>query len=197
MMPRPAQGYEIETSPGPGGENNGDVAASKEAEGSMSIDTGSSTEAGLPWSSSSTAGSRGLFGRAARRRLAAGGIAEVRGPAASMRRDSLFRRMLLVGRRGRDRRRVRADGDALAPLAAADLGRHRRACRSCSWGPRSPASTTATRRCCARPRSTRRRSCFSSPRCARSWRGSPAACSSAASSIAARRCSSGSRWPRC
>ncbi len=79
-----------------GGENNGDVVASKEAEGSMSIDTGSSTEAGLPWSSSSTAGSRGLFGRAAKRRLAAGGIAEVRGPAASMRRDSLFRRMLLV-----------------------------------------------------------------------------------------------------
>ncbi|HME02557.1 MAG TPA: sugar transferase [Solirubrobacteraceae bacterium] len=69
--------------------------ASKEAEAAMSVDTGSGTEAGVPWSSASTAGGR-LFGRAAKRRLAAGGIAEVRGPAASLRRDSLFRRMLLL-----------------------------------------------------------------------------------------------------
>jgi exopolysaccharide biosynthesis polyprenyl glycosylphosphotransferase len=41
-------------------------------------------------------GSRGFLGQAARRRIASPGIREVRGPAACMRRDALFRRMLLV-----------------------------------------------------------------------------------------------------
>ncbi len=72
----------------------GAVIKSKEAEGAMSVETGSGTESSVsPWVSSS--GSRAL-GRAGRRRLATGGIAEVRGPAASMRRDALFRRMLLA-----------------------------------------------------------------------------------------------------
>jgi exopolysaccharide biosynthesis polyprenyl glycosylphosphotransferase len=63
----------------------------------MSVETGSGTEAAGPWvSSSSLSGSRGFLGLAARRRVAATGISEVRGPAACMRRDALFRRMLLV-----------------------------------------------------------------------------------------------------
>jgi exopolysaccharide biosynthesis polyprenyl glycosylphosphotransferase len=63
----------------------------------MSVETGSGTEAGVPWASASPlAGSRGFLGLGARRRIASPGIREVRGPAACMRRDALFRRMLLV-----------------------------------------------------------------------------------------------------
>jgi exopolysaccharide biosynthesis polyprenyl glycosylphosphotransferase len=61
----------------------------------MSVETGSRTEAGVVWNPP-LSGSRGFLGLAGRLRLAAPGIAEVRGPAACMRRDALFRRMLLV-----------------------------------------------------------------------------------------------------
>jgi exopolysaccharide biosynthesis polyprenyl glycosylphosphotransferase len=67
----------------------------------MSVETGSGTKQGLPLGSA-LAGSRGLLGLVGRRGLAArrgglvSGISEVRGPAACMRRDALFRRMLLV-----------------------------------------------------------------------------------------------------
>ena len=40
--------------------------------------------------------SRGFLGLAGRRRVFVGGIAEVRGPAACLRRDAVFRRLLLV-----------------------------------------------------------------------------------------------------
>jgi exopolysaccharide biosynthesis polyprenyl glycosylphosphotransferase len=40
--------------------------------------------------------SRGFLGLGGRRRVVVGGIAEVRGPAACLRRDALFRRLLLV-----------------------------------------------------------------------------------------------------
>jgi exopolysaccharide biosynthesis polyprenyl glycosylphosphotransferase len=64
----------------------------------MSVETGSGTEAaGVPWASTSAlSGPRGFLGLGARRRMPTSGIAEVRGPAACMRRDALFRRMLLV-----------------------------------------------------------------------------------------------------
>jgi exopolysaccharide biosynthesis polyprenyl glycosylphosphotransferase len=64
----------------------------------MSVETGSGTEAAnVPWASSSgLPASRGFLGLGARRRSAVAGIAEVRGPAACMRRDALFRRALLV-----------------------------------------------------------------------------------------------------
>lgn len=74
----------------------------------MSVETGSGAEAGVGWGPSSLVDSRGLSGEgpvsssrgflglAGRRRVVVGGISEVRGPAASMRRDALFRRMLLV-----------------------------------------------------------------------------------------------------
>src|SRR5580692_11304524 len=79
----------------------------------MSVETGREVETGVAWSSSLTGtagtltssgtlagspvdGSRGFLGLSARRRVAAAGIAEVRGPAACMARDALFRRMLLV-----------------------------------------------------------------------------------------------------
>jgi exopolysaccharide biosynthesis polyprenyl glycosylphosphotransferase len=73
----------------------------------MSVETGNGAEAGVGWGppaladSRSSSGeppvaSRGFLGLAGRRRVLVGGIAEVRGPAASMRRDALFRRMLLV-----------------------------------------------------------------------------------------------------
>ncbi|HYM91207.1 MAG TPA: sugar transferase, partial [bacterium] len=67
-----------------------------------SVETGSGTEAaGVPWGSplagsGSMAGSRGFLGLPTRRRLVGTGIAEVRGPAACMARDALFRRMLLL-----------------------------------------------------------------------------------------------------
>jgi exopolysaccharide biosynthesis polyprenyl glycosylphosphotransferase len=73
----------------------------------MSVETGSGAETGVGWGVPSLVdsrgvaggrpvGSRGFLGLAGRRRVFVGGIAEVRGPAASMRRDALFRRMLLV-----------------------------------------------------------------------------------------------------
>jgi exopolysaccharide biosynthesis polyprenyl glycosylphosphotransferase len=58
----------------------------------MSVETGSSTESGVGWGQS-LPGSRGLLGR---RRVLSTGIAEARGPAACMRRDAVFRRLLLV-----------------------------------------------------------------------------------------------------
>jgi hypothetical protein len=76
--------------------------ASKEAGDAMSVETGNGAEAEVSWPASPLTGSRplaaqrGLLGLAGRRRLAAGAIAEVRGPAACMRRDTLFRRMLLL-----------------------------------------------------------------------------------------------------
>lgn len=70
----------------------------------MSVETGSGAEAGVAWGPDSGSlagsrvlpGSRGFLGLAGRRRLAVGGIAEVRGPAACMRRDAVFRRLLVV-----------------------------------------------------------------------------------------------------
>jgi exopolysaccharide biosynthesis polyprenyl glycosylphosphotransferase len=58
----------------------------------VSVETGSAAKkAALP-----LAAPRGLLALAVRRGALASGIAEVRGPAACMRRDALFRRMLLV-----------------------------------------------------------------------------------------------------
>jgi len=69
---------------------------SKEAHRGMSVEAGSTTtDAGAPWEGSITTGSRGFRGLAGRRRLASQ-ITEARGPAASLRRDGLFRRFLLV-----------------------------------------------------------------------------------------------------
>jgi exopolysaccharide biosynthesis polyprenyl glycosylphosphotransferase len=74
----------------------------------MSVETGSGAEAGVAWGPPSLAdsttlagsrplsGVRGFLGLGVRRRLVVGGIAEVRGPAACMRRDALFRRMLVL-----------------------------------------------------------------------------------------------------
>jgi exopolysaccharide biosynthesis polyprenyl glycosylphosphotransferase len=73
----------------------------------MSVDTGSGTDAGVAWSAPSLpeagalAGARPLSGsrgflRLGRRSGWVGGISEVRGPAACMRRDALFRRFLLA-----------------------------------------------------------------------------------------------------
>src|SRR5664279_2985315 len=68
------------------------VVASKEAGDAMSVETGSSAESGVGWGGE-LSGSRGRLGR---RRALSAGISEVRGPAASMRRDSVFRRLLVV-----------------------------------------------------------------------------------------------------
>ncbi len=69
------------------------MVASKEAEGAVSVETGSGTEQGVGWGRQ-LAGSRGLLGR---RRLLSSGIAEARrGPAACMRRDATFRRLLIL-----------------------------------------------------------------------------------------------------
>jgi exopolysaccharide biosynthesis polyprenyl glycosylphosphotransferase len=57
----------------------------------MSVETGG-TDAGVGWARP-LASSWGLLGR---RRMLAPGISEVRGPAASMRRDAVFRRLLVV-----------------------------------------------------------------------------------------------------
>jgi len=71
--------------------------ASKEAAGAMSVDTGAGAETGVNggggggWARPRSA-SRTLLGR---RRLLTTGIPEVRGPAACMRRDSVFRRLLV------------------------------------------------------------------------------------------------------
>jgi exopolysaccharide biosynthesis polyprenyl glycosylphosphotransferase len=58
----------------------------------MSVETGGGTETGVGWVRPPSS-AWGLLGR---RRILAPGIAEVRGPAASMRRDAVFRRMLLA-----------------------------------------------------------------------------------------------------
>src|SRR5690349_8761851 len=58
----------------------------------MSVETGNGTEAGLQWSPP-LAGTTSLPRRTARRDERG---AEVRGPAACMRRDTLFRRSLLA-----------------------------------------------------------------------------------------------------
>ncbi|HMD51847.1 MAG TPA: exopolysaccharide biosynthesis polyprenyl glycosylphosphotransferase [Solirubrobacteraceae bacterium] len=58
----------------------------------MSVETGSGSETGVPWGTS-VSGGRGLRRR---RRVLLPGISEARGPAASMRRDAVFRRMLVV-----------------------------------------------------------------------------------------------------
>jgi exopolysaccharide biosynthesis polyprenyl glycosylphosphotransferase len=68
----------------------------------MSVETGSSREAGLQWGPPLT-GTTGLQSDAARRRASA--REQVRGPAACLRRDTLFRRSLLAA-------------DAIAILAA-------------------------------------------------------------------------------
>ncbi len=62
----------------------------------MGVETGSRTEAGAPAWASAGLPSRGFLGLGGRRRVLAPGIAEVRGPAASMARDALFRRSLAV-----------------------------------------------------------------------------------------------------
>jgi exopolysaccharide biosynthesis polyprenyl glycosylphosphotransferase len=79
----------------------------------MSVETGSGVEAGIPWGPASltdtrahaAAGtlsdgrpsvSRGFLGLGGRRRVVVGGIAEVRGPDACLRRDAVFRRLLVV-----------------------------------------------------------------------------------------------------
>jgi exopolysaccharide biosynthesis polyprenyl glycosylphosphotransferase len=69
--------------------------ASKEAGVAMSVETGNGMEEGVAWRAP-LAGSRGFLGLGVRRGVLASGIAEVRGPAACMRRDALFRRMLLA-----------------------------------------------------------------------------------------------------
>jgi exopolysaccharide biosynthesis polyprenyl glycosylphosphotransferase len=58
----------------------------------MSVETGSSTEKAVP----PLVVQRGFLGLSARRNGSPSTISEVRGPAASMRRDALFRRMLLI-----------------------------------------------------------------------------------------------------
>jgi exopolysaccharide biosynthesis polyprenyl glycosylphosphotransferase len=63
----------------------------------VSVETGNASETGgAPWGTPAIAAPRGLLGLAGRRRALVPGIAEVRGPAASMRRDALFRRGLAV-----------------------------------------------------------------------------------------------------
>src|SRR3954463_12891836 len=62
----------------------------------MSVDTGSPSEASVSWGAPPLAApARGFLGLGRRRALIPG-ISEVRGPAASLRRDSLFRRSLAV-----------------------------------------------------------------------------------------------------
>ena len=68
---------------------------SKEAVGAVSVETGSGTENGVPLASSLVA-PRGVRRRAERRGVLGLGLAELRGPAAAMRRDALFRRMLIA-----------------------------------------------------------------------------------------------------
>ena len=58
----------------------------------MSVETGSGAESGVGWGRS-LPGSRGLLGRS---RALPTAISEVRGPAACMRRDAVFRRLLVV-----------------------------------------------------------------------------------------------------
>src|SRR5271166_3676992 len=68
------------------------MVPSKEAGEAVSVEAGDGAEQGVGWGWP-VPGSRGLRGR---RRALASGISEVRGPAACMRRDAIFRRLLLV-----------------------------------------------------------------------------------------------------
>jgi exopolysaccharide biosynthesis polyprenyl glycosylphosphotransferase len=61
----------------------------------VSVETGRGAEADVPWGAP-MAGARGVRLEAGRRRAPALRITEARGPAASMRRDALFRRSLLA-----------------------------------------------------------------------------------------------------
>jgi exopolysaccharide biosynthesis polyprenyl glycosylphosphotransferase len=61
----------------------------------VSVETGRGAEADVPWGAA-LAGSRSLRLDAGKRRVTALRITEARGPAASMRRDALFRRSLLA-----------------------------------------------------------------------------------------------------
>ena len=61
----------------------------------MSVETGSGTEASVALGAP-LAGSQSYVGLASRRRFGSSRIVEARGPAACMRRNALFRRMLLV-----------------------------------------------------------------------------------------------------
>src|SRR3989442_8690214 len=61
----------------------------------MSVETGRGAEADVPWVAP-LASARGLRLDTGRRRVPALRIAEARGPAASRRRDALFRRSLLA-----------------------------------------------------------------------------------------------------
>jgi len=82
--------------------------ASKEAVEAMSVETGSGAERGMAWGGPSLvdsgslaharagAGSRGALVTGALRGLGVGGLEGVRGPAACLRRDALFRRLLLI-----------------------------------------------------------------------------------------------------
>jgi exopolysaccharide biosynthesis polyprenyl glycosylphosphotransferase len=87
----------------------------------MSVDTGRGTDADVPWGAR-LAGSSGLSLDPARRRVPALRIAEVRGPAASMRRDALFRRALLA-----------ADVVAIATALSLTVGLSSRALQL-TWG---------------------------------------------------------------
>jgi len=62
----------------------------------MSVETGGRMDPGAPWAGPPLAPARGLLGRSGRRRALAPGISEVRGAAASVRRDAIFRRLLAV-----------------------------------------------------------------------------------------------------
>jgi exopolysaccharide biosynthesis polyprenyl glycosylphosphotransferase len=70
------------------------MAVSKEAAGAIGVEVGIADDAEMLVGQALP--QRGFLGLAGRRRLVVGGIAEVRGPAACMRRDALFRRLLLV-----------------------------------------------------------------------------------------------------
>ena len=72
------------------------MAGTKEAVEAMSAEAGPRLEAPMPATLSVLAPSRGFLGLGGRRRVVVGGIAEVRGPAACLRRDALFRRLLLA-----------------------------------------------------------------------------------------------------
>ncbi len=62
----------------------------------MSVETGSRAEGGIPWDARGLPATRGFLGLGGRRRVLLAGISEVRGPAASMARDALFRRSLAL-----------------------------------------------------------------------------------------------------
>ncbi len=72
------------------------MAASKEAVRAMSAEASHGRGAGAPWESLPLGGSRGWLGLGGRFGGLAGGIAEVRGPAVCVRRDGVFRRLLVL-----------------------------------------------------------------------------------------------------